>query len=145
VASSEQTRASITGTDTTVDTVTRMTLARFHEQAFNVDRRRARDSEEREVVALDDVVTALRAAVERQAQGMRSVLARAKAEHTRLQREYGAAYDEVHATDSNLRNIQRSLEHQVRGLFTRVSQRFNEIRYRDGGHGGELDFEVNLA
>lgn len=39
-------------------------------------------------------------------------------------------------------NIQRGLEHQVRGLFSRVSARFNEIRYRDGGHGGELDFDI---
>ncbi|GAB3977177.1 hypothetical protein GCM10029978_066180 [Actinoallomurus acanthiterrae] len=138
----EHTRARVDGADASLDTHTRTALKRYHEQAANVDLRRARDSEEREVGALDAAIAALRGAVERQAQALRSALERAQSEHTRLQREYDAAYDEVHATDAHLRNLQRSLEHQVRGLFTRVSQRFNEIRYRDGGCGGELGFEI---
>ena len=138
----ETTRATVEGPDGVLDVVTHAALVRYHEQAASVDRRRTRDSEEREVAALDAAVAALRAAIQRQAQGIRSALERAKTEHARLRGEYDTADDEVHATDSNLRNIQRSLEHQVRGLFTRVSQRFNEIRYRDGGYGGVLDFQI---
>jgi hypothetical protein len=142
-ARTEQTRATITGDDSGLDALTRMALTRYHEQAANVDRRRARDSEAREVDALDDAITALRSAVERQAQGMRSALDRARTEHARLQGEYDNAYDEVQATDTNLRNLQRGLEHQLRTLFTAISERFNEIRYRHGNHGGELDFEIS--
>jgi hypothetical protein len=138
----ETTRATVKNRDGTLDPVTHEALVRYHEQVASVDRRRTRDSEEREVAGLDAAITALRTAVTRQAQGMRSALERAEAERNRLRREYESAYDEVHATDSNIRNIQRGLEHQVRGLFNRVSQRFNEIRYRDGGHGGELAFEI---
>lgn len=139
---SETTRATVESRDGALDPVTHEALVRYHEQVASVDRRRTRDSEEREVAGLDAAVTALRTAIARQVQGVRSALQRAETERNRLRREYESAYDEVHATDSNLRNIQRGLEHQVRGLFTRVSQRFNEIRYRDGGHGGELAFEI---
>jgi hypothetical protein len=139
---SETTQATVESRDGILDAVTREALVRYHEQVASVDRRRTRDSEQREVAGLDAAVTALRTAIERQAHGLRTALQRAEAERNRLRREYESAYDEVHATDSNLRNIQRGLEHQVRGLFTRVSQRFNEIRYRDGGHGGELTFEI---
>jgi hypothetical protein len=139
---SQTTRATVDGPDGALDAVTHAALVRYHEQAASVDRRRTRDSEHREVAALDAALTALQAAIQRQAQGMRAALDRARAQHARLRAEYDAAYDEVHATDANLRNIQRSLEHQVRGLFTRVARRFNEIRYRDGGYGGELDVEI---
>jgi hypothetical protein len=139
-ARNEQTRAELHGGD--LDAVTHAALVEYHEQTASVDRRRARDSEEREVTALVNAIVALRAAVDRQEQIMGAALQRAKAEHARLSNEYEHGYDEVHATDANLRNIQRSLEHQVRGLFTRVSQRFNEIRYRDGSHGGMLEFQI---
>jgi hypothetical protein len=140
IARSEQTSAELDGGN--LDAVTYAALREYHEQAAAVDRRRTRDSEEREVTALGTAIAALRAAVDRQEQVLATAMARAEAEHARLRDEYGNAYDEVHATDTNLRNIQRSLEHQVRGLFTRISQKFNEIRYRDGGHGGELGFDI---
>jgi len=139
-ARNEQTRAELDGGN--LDVVTHAALVDYHEQAATVDRRRARDSEEREVTALDRAITTLRAAIERQEQVLGTALRRAEAEHTRLRDEYENGYDEVHATDANLRNIQRSLEHQVRGLFNRISHRFNEIRYRDGFHGGVLDFQI---
>ncbi|WP_143532319.1 ATP-binding cassette domain-containing protein [Saccharothrix sp. ALI-22-I] len=141
-ARNEQTRATITE-DTNLDAVTRTALIRYHEQVASVDRRRARDSEAREVAALDSVIAALRTTIGRQAQGMKSALERARTEHARLQREYDNAYDEIQATDAHLRNLQRGLEHQIRGLFTAVSHRFNEIRFRHGGHGGDLHFEIN--
>jgi hypothetical protein len=139
-ARNEQTRADLQGD---LDPVTHAALVDYHEQAASVDRRRARDSEEREMAALAAAIRALRAAIARQEHVLNAALQRAEAEHDRLRGEYEHAYDEVQATDHNLRNIQRSLEHQVRGLFTRVSQRFNEIRFRDGGHGGELDFQIS--
>jgi hypothetical protein len=139
-ARNEQTRAELHGGD--LDAVTHAALVDYHEQTASVDRRRARDSEEREVTALASAIAALRVGVDRQEQILGAALQRAKAEYARLSNEYEHGYDEVHATDANLRNIQRSLEHQVRGLFTRVSRRFNEIRYRDGGHGGMLDFQI---
>ena len=137
-----QTKATITGPQTSLDAVTRMALTQYHEQAAAGDRRRTRDSEEREIVALVEAISALRTAIDRQAQGMQSAMTRATAEYDRLKREYETAYDDVHSHDANLRNIQRGLEHQVRGLFTRISHRFNEIRYRDGANGGELAFEI---
>jgi hypothetical protein len=73
---------------------------------------------------------------------MRSALQRAKAEHARLQREHDNADDEVRATETNLQNLQRSLEHQLRTLFTAISERFNEIRYRHGNYGGELEPQI---
>jgi hypothetical protein len=139
-ARSEQTRAELDGGN--LDAVTHTALVNYHEQAAAVDRRRTRDSEEREITTLGGAITALRTALDRQGQVLASALARAEADHARLRDEYDNAYDEVHATDTNLRNIQRSLEHQVRGLFTRISRKFNEIRYRDGGHGGELEFQI---
>ena len=139
-ARNEQTRADLHGGD--LDAVTHAALVNYHEQTASVDRRRARDSEEREVTSLGNAIAALRAAVDRQEHTLGAALQRAKTEYSRLSNEYEHGYDEVHATDANLRNIQRSLEHQVRGLFTRVSQRFNEIRYRDGGHGGTLEFQI---
>jgi hypothetical protein len=140
-ARNEQTRAELEGGN--LDAVTRACLVDYHEQAAAADRRRTRDSEEKEVAALDAAIAALRTAVDRQGQVLANSLTRAQAEHSRLRSEYDNAYDEVHATDTNLRNIQRSLEHQVRGLFTRISQKFNEIRYRDGGYGGELEFQIS--
>jgi hypothetical protein len=134
------TRAQLHGGD--LDAVTHAALVEYHEQAASVDRCRARDSEEREVTALGNAITALRTAVNWQEYILSAALRRAETEHARLRDEYEHGYDEVHATDANLRNIQRSLEHQVRGLFTRVSQRFNEIRYRDGSHGGLLEFQI---
>jgi chromosome segregation protein len=139
-ARSEQTRAELDGGN--LDAVTHAALVNYHEQAAAVDRRRTRGSEEREISTLGGAITALRAAIDRQGQVLASALTRAEADHARLRDEYDNAYDEVHATDTNLRNIQRSLEHQVRGLFTRISHKFNEIRYRDGGHGGELEFQI---
>ena len=139
-ARNEQTRAELDGGN--LDAVTHAALVDYHGQAGSVDRRRTRDSEEREVVALDAALVALRGAFDRQEQVLGTALGRANTEYVRLRQEYDHGYDEVHATDANLRNIQRSLEHQVRGLFTRVSQRFNEIRYRDGGHGGVLEFQI---
>ena len=139
-ARNQQTRAQLQGGD--LDAVTHAALVDYHEQAASVDRRRARDSEEREVTALGGAITALRTAVDRQEYILSAALQRAETEHARLRDEYEHGYDEVHATDANLRNIQRSLEHQARGLFTRVSQRFNEIRYRDGSHGGLLEFQI---
>ncbi len=139
-ARNEQTRAEVHGGD--LDAVTHAALVDYHEQTASVDRRRARDSEEREVTALGKAIVALQATVDRQEHTLSAALQRAKTEYARLSNEYEHGYDEVHATDTNLRNIQRSLEHQVRGLFARVSQRFNEIRYRDGNHGGELEFQV---
>ena len=139
-ARTEQTRAELDGGN--LDAVTHAALVDYHEHAAAVDRRRTRDSEEREVTALGVAMAALRAAVDRQEQILATALTRAEAEHARLSDEYDNADDEVHATDTNLRNIQRSLEHQVRGLFTRISHKFNEIRYRDGGHGGELEFQI---
>lgn len=139
---SQHTKATITGPQTSLDAVTRMALTQYHEQAAAGDRRRTRDSEEREIVALAEAITTLRTAIDRQAQGMQSAMTRAAAEYDRLKGEYENAYDDVHSHDNSLRNIQRGLEHQVRGLFTRISQRFNEIRYRDGANGGELVFEI---
>lgn len=140
-ARNEQTRADLQGGD--LDPVTHGALVDYHEQAASVDRRRARDSEEREIASLGAAITAIRAAVSRQQHVLNAALQRAEAEHERLRGEFDHAYDEVNATDHNLRNIQRSLEHQVRGLFSRVSERFNEIRFRDGGHGGMLDTRIN--
>jgi len=105
VARTEQTRAVIHGGD--LDPVTHAALVAYHEQAAAVDRRRARDSEEREVAALDTAIAALRSAGQLQADKMRAALTRAQEHHQRLQREYDASEDEVHATEANLRNIQR--------------------------------------
>ncbi len=105
---SETTRATVESRDGALDPVTHEALVRYHEQVASVDRRRTRDSEEREVAGLDAAVTALRTAIARQVQGVRSALQRAETERNRLRREYESAYDEVHATDSNLRNIQRA-------------------------------------
>jgi len=102
-ARNEQTRAELDGGN--LDVVTHAALVDYHEQAATVDRRRARDSEEREVTALDRAITTLRAAIERQEQVLGTALRRAEAEHTRLRDEYENGYDEVHATDANLRNI----------------------------------------
>lgn len=73
---------------------------------------------------------------------LHAALRRAEARYQEIRLERDEAQDELTANYSRISNIQRGLENQVRGLFDVVSTRFNEVRWRDGGYGGDLDYEV---
>jgi predicted nucleic acid-binding Zn-ribbon protein len=142
IGRTESTQARVTARHGELDVVVRLALERYHVQAAVVDRRRSRDSEEREIAALDQALDALAAWLGRQADTLQAALTRAEAHYEAIRLERDEAQDELTANHAKISNIQRGLEHQARGLFEAVSTGFNEIRWRDGGYGGKLDYEI---
>ncbi|MEV0453688.1 hypothetical protein [Catellatospora methionotrophica] len=117
-------------------------VAELHQRAQANERSRTVAGEIDEVKALDRAIDALREYIVAQIEQTNATLARANEELDELRIRHESAQDEYTANDAALRNIQRSIEHQVGGLFRRISRRFNEIRFRDGGHGAELEYQI---